>query len=400
MTEDAPHATRRWRALALACVVSAAVVAAGVVVETVSARDDSGPTAAPLDPDVALPQQSVDAKLDGCVDSPTARDGRQVFRVRNTTAVPVDFELTDADGKVVGEIEALGPQSTRSLDVSVGAGRYRFVCMFDDARAVTSASFALAGESTGGPVAAPLSTQDLTPATLAYEHWVTGRLPDLVAGAQQLRDQLGSADIENARATWVSAHHLYETLGAAYGAFGDVDTAIDGTATGPDFSGFHRIEQGLWGSEPAAALLPIADRLVADTQRLQEQFTSTHVDPLDIGLRAHEISEDTLQFELTGRNDFGSHTGLDTVAANLDGTRELLDVLRPLLTPRYSALAEVDSEIAKTRDLVVSLDAKYLRSVAIPAVAPIDRQRVDGAVSHIAELLAPVAALCDVRRTG
>jgi iron uptake system EfeUOB component EfeO/EfeM len=52
---------------------------------------------------------------------------------------------------------------------------------------------------------------------------------------------------------------------------------------------------------------------------------------LDLGLRTHEILENALQFQLSGHDDYGSGTTL----ANVDGTRELLSLLRPALTGRY-----------------------------------------------------------------
>ncbi len=64
--------------------------------------------------------------------------------------------------------------------------------------------------------------------------------------------------------------------------------------------------------------------------------------------------ENTLQFELTGGTDYGSGTNLATARANLDGTRAVLDVLRPLLAPRYPDLSKVDTWLTRTQ---AALDA-------------------------------------------
>ncbi|GAA3156073.1 hypothetical protein GCM10017687_87630 [Streptomyces echinatus] len=68
---------------------------------------------------------------------------------------------------------------------------------------------------------------------------------------------------------------------------------------------------------PAAALVKgggrAAGRLGADPDG-----------PRPAGLRAHEILENTVQFELTGRTDYGSGSNLATARANLDGTRAVL----------------------------------------------------------------------------
>ena len=69
-----------------------------------------------------------------------------------------------------------------------------------------------------------------------------------------------------------------------------------------------------------------------------------------MGLRAHEIVENAEQFELTGRTDYGSGTDLATANANIDGTREILALLRPLLTARDPRLAALDRDARPHRD--------------------------------------------------
>ena len=69
------------------------------------------------------------------------------------------------------------------------------------------------------------------------------------------------------------------------------------------------------------------------------------MDPVDTGLRAHEITEDSIQLDLTGRSDFGSGTSLATARAGLDGTAELLKVLHPLLAPSDPALSALTGRL-------------------------------------------------------
>ena len=75
-----------------------------------------------------------------------------------------------------------------------------------------------------------------------------------------------------------------------------------------------------------------ADHLVPDVTGLRKAFPKQDFDPSDLPLRTHEILENALQFELTGDTDEGSGTNLATADANLAGTKELLSVLRPLIS--------------------------------------------------------------------
>jgi iron uptake system component EfeO len=123
------------------------------------------------------------------------------------------------------------------------------------------------------------------------------------------------------------------------------------------------------------------------------------MDPLDLGLRTHEITEDSIQQDLTGRSDFGSGTSLATARAGLNGTTELLTVLRPLLAPRDSGLARIDSGLrAAERDLDALRSGGGWRAPA--ALTRTDRERIGADFGDLAEQLAPVAVILDIRRTS
>lgn len=109
----------------------------------------------------------------------------------------------------------------------------------------------------------------------------------------------------------------------------------------PQWTGFYRLEYGLWHGQSARQLTPVADGLDADVRALRASWPSTEINLLDIGLRTHEILENALEFQLTGHDDYVSGTTLATAAANVTGTLELLTVLRPLLVVRYPALPAV-----------------------------------------------------------
>jgi iron uptake system component EfeO len=103
--------------------------------------------------------------------------------------------------------------------------------------------------------------------------------------------------------------------------------------------------------------------------------------------------ENALQFELSGAADQGSGTSLATASANLDGTTAVLSALDSVLRPRYPGLAGVTAWVDRTRAL---LDAHSRTPVA--ALSGVDRERLDGAVGQLLEVLAPIAAIAEVRR--
>lgn len=335
------------------------------------------------------------------------KPGAQTFQLRNTGVAAAEVDLIDpGTGAIYGEVEAIGPGTTESLRVRLGNGVYAFRCLVEDTHAIVGPRVRITGGRGGsGPAVVPVTANDLLAPVRAYQGQVNDGLVTLAGLTGTLATVVRSGDRAGSQAAWLAAHLSYERLGAAYGTFGDSDGAINGTTAGlpggtadPDFTGFHRLEYGLWHDEPMTSLTTVADQLDTDARGLRDSFPQQQIDPADLGLRAHEIMENTLQFELTGRTDYGSGTNLATALANLDGSRAVLTVLRPLLVPRMPNLSDVDSWVDRTD--------KALRSAARPdgswtPVALLDhglRQKINAAVSELTELLAPVATITAPRR--
>ncbi|MEU6141088.1 iron uptake transporter permease EfeU [Streptomyces sp. NPDC047081] len=335
------------------------------------------------------------------------RTGRQTFQMHNTGSRTSEVYLIDpSTGAVYGEVEGLAPGTTRALVATVAGGTYAWRCVPTGGTAVTSRAVRVTGGGSAKAVV-PVSEKDLAAPLKQYKAYVDRGLATLVAQTRTLDADIKGGHLGKARTDWLTAHLTYSSLGAAYGTFEDFDQRINGRADGlpggvhdKDFTGFHRIEYGLWHGESAGSLKAPADRLVAAVTGLQKAFPAQDFDPSDLPLRAHEILENTLQFELTGDTDEGSGTGLATADANLAGTRELLTVLRPLLTSRApKLLPTVDADIARLQKL---LDAAHHGGTWTP-VERLDattRAQVDGATGQLLEDLSPVPDLLEIRKSA
>jgi iron uptake system component EfeO len=331
--------------------------------------------------------------------------GVRTFDLHNSSDGAAEVYLEDPGSQVVyGEVEGIGPGTTRQLTVRLGKGAYAFMCVPDDADAVTGPTVRITGGQRG-PGAAPVSEHDLIPPALSYQKWVGTGLDEVVRLTTKLDDAIDRGDLAAARSAWLPAHLQYERLGAAYDAFGDADAAINGTDAGlpggvhdKDFAGFHRVEYGLWHGESAAGLRAPAAALVKAVTGLRDNWSQTRMDPAQLGLRAHEILENTVQFELTGRTDYGSGSNLATARANLDGTRRVLSGLKPLLTSRYAGLPELDSELDRAQR---TLDGLHHGDSWTPLdrLTRTRREDVNAVLGDLVERLASVATLCDPRRT-
>ncbi|MEV7392415.1 iron uptake transporter permease EfeU [Streptomyces sp. NPDC091215] len=376
-------------------VVAVPVVVAGVVVAVARPKPSSGQT-------VAVSETE-------CGKGFTApKAGRQTFQMQNTGSKTSEVYLIDpGTNAVYGEIEGLAPGTTRDLVATVAGGTYAWRCVPSSGKAVTSKSVTVTGGGSSAKAVVPVSENDLAAPLKAYKEYVDQGLATLVAQTRTLDADIEGNHLDQARTDWLTAHLTYSSLGAAYGTFEDFDKKINGRADGlaggvadPDFAGFHRIEYGLWHGQSADELKAPAQALVDAAAGLQKAFPTQDFDPGDLPLRAHEILENTLQFELTADTDEGSGTNLATANANLAGTNELLTVLRPLLTARApKLLPTVDADIARLQAL---LDAEHQGAVWTSAetLDAATRQQLNGATGQLLEDLAPVPDLLEIRKSA
>lgn len=334
--------------------------------------------------------------------------GQQVFQMQNTGDKTSEVYLVNpVSGSVYGEIEGLAPGTTRALTATIGSGDYAWRCVPTGGKSVTSAAVHVTGGADVKSVM-PVAEDDLKAPLDAYKEYVGKGLTTLLAQTQKLQADIHAGDLNAARADWLAAHLQYSSLGAAYGTFADFDGKINGRADGladkskdKDFSGFLRLEYGLWHDEPAAGLTPVADQLAADVDGLGKAFPTQEFDPGDLPLRSHEILENTLQFELTGDTDQGSGTNLATAQANVAGTRELLTVLQPLVKERApELLAKIDAGMVRVNALLAAAHQQDGSWTPVDKLAAGARQQLNGATGQLLEDLAPIPDLLEIRKSA
>lgn len=328
--------------------------------------------------------------------------GRQGYDVRNTGGSPLRVTVVDAStGAIYGQLYLLAAGTTQRFQFTVPSGSYRWRCV--PVRGVASVSAVRRVTGSGGKDARPLrpvSSGEITAAVDVYRAGVSHGLRSLVRDTHALTAAVEHGDLAKARGRWLTAHLDYERLGAAYGTFGDLDGAINGRPDGlprrqqdPHFTGFLRLEYGLWHGQSAATLEPIARALDESVGTLAAKFPKLSTNPGDLPLRAHEILENTLQFELTGDTDQGSHTNLATAAANVDGTAMVLKALAPSLRVRDAELlARLQADV-RGLDHLLAADRHGSSWTPLDRLGATDRQRLNAAVGSALEDLALVPGI-------
>jgi iron uptake system EfeUOB component EfeO/EfeM len=232
-----------------------------------------------------------------------------------------------------------------------------------------------------------------------YRRHVRTQLGAMLGDVGTLRGALARGDRRAAERAWLAADARYESIGAAYGAFGDLDGAINGLWDGlpggvrsPDFTGLHRVELALWGRRSVRDAAAPAARLAVDVRKLRAHVARMEIDPFEYSLRAHEVLEDTLHLQLSGRASPWAGAALTALRANVAGTRVVLGSLKPLIA-RRNRLRLRAAERALAR-LARALPRHPRRWDALPKL---ERERIAGLTAATAEQLAFVPDLVDPR---
>jgi hypothetical protein len=333
-----------------------------------------------------------------------AAAGLLTFQIHDTSPDPVEVSLTDPrTGGVYADIEGIGPGTTRPLQADVGSGPYAFVCDVSGGARTTGPTTTIAGRVPGATAMAPPAIPATLAALTSERAYVTDGLATAAHQASLLAADIGSGDLTAARSRWLTAHLDYERIGSAYGMFGAYDDAIDGPPDGlpggvndPSFTGFYRIEYGLWHGQSAVQLIGPARVLHRDIQSLRTAYPGMILYPQaalsDLALRTHEILEHAIRFQLSGADDFGSGTTLATAEANVDATRAQLGMLRPMLARWQPELAAVYSWLGRLQRLIA---AEQTGGGWRPAseLSTSQREQIDSAAAETVQLLAPIASM-------
>jgi iron uptake system EfeUOB component EfeO/EfeM len=382
MSDYPTHASRRRWKLPAAAVAVVALAGAGTAVFR---AETHAPARITVSDSACAPQW----------DATTS--GRHVYQVTDTGDSPEEVTIVGPNHLTAyAELEMVAPGTTETLVAILPPGRYTWNCEADDGSDSYSDLRAATGpQVTGATPWIPVTASQLAGAVSLYRTSVTRGLLVLEADTGRLRAAVAAGHLSQAKQLWLVAHLAYARLGAAYDTFGPYADEIDGRADGlpggvhdPKFTGFLRLEYGLWHHQSRAELTAVADTLNQDVRGLVGAFPNQATDPNDIALRTHEILENSLQFELTGDTDEGSNTNVATFAANVQGTQMTLAALMPLLKLTDPSLLK---QASSGLDRLAALAATYHHPngswTALQSLSTAQRETLDGTVGGVLEQL-------------
>jgi FTR1 family protein len=317
--------------------------------------------------------------------------GPTEFKVTNGgTGRVSEFEVLSGS-RIVGEKENLVAGLSGSFTINLKPGQYSMSCPGGKTAATGALNVGGTAVAAGGASAALLNS-----ATESYRSYVEGKSAILVDRTAKFVAAVKSGDVAAAKVQFAGARAPYETIEPVAESFGNLDPEIDArvndVAKGDAWTGFHKIEQGLWVKNSTKGLTPIADKLLTDVKRLQTKTKGLTYQPEELANGANGLLDEVSASKITGEEDRYSHTDLSDFEANVEGSESAFGLLAPALRKTDAQLA---TTIAARFDAVNAALAKLKQGDSYPSYETIDkaqRRQLSQLVNALAEPLSTVAA--------
>ncbi|MFT4015205.1 MAG: iron uptake system protein EfeO [Paracoccus sp. (in: a-proteobacteria)] len=319
----------------------------------------------------------------------TVAGGRRSFQIQNASDRPIEWEIVDGV-MVVAERENIAPGFSARLEAQLQPGRYDMTCgLLSNPRGTLTVTpsdeaSAAASEVTLKRFLGPLSE---------YRVYLVMQGNAAVKSAQALEAAIASGDLEAARAAWAKARLPYRRIEPMAYRLSDLENAIDPSAAylarreeDPGFTGYHRLEYGLFRQGSTQGLAPVAEKLVADLQALAKRLKEMPLDPallLDLpGPAATRLAEAQVP---QGENAYAGNDPQD-FQASVEGIGKLTGLLGQLA-------ASVDPAL---HDRIQTAQKRAEEAVAAMQGRPYDQvpaQQRQGFAQDLAALAADLGKL-------
>jgi iron uptake system component EfeO len=313
---------------------------------------------------------------------------RVSFKIRNASQRGVEWEILK-DNMVVEERENIIPGFTSTLTTKLDPSEYEMTCgLVSNPKGRLIVKIA----AKGGDEA---KAQDLDEVIAAYKTYVAGEVDKLVTKTRILVDAVKADKLEAAQTAYAPAHLYYERIEPVAEVFDDLDKSMDSRAddyekkeADPNFSGYHRIEHGLFEKKSTQGLAPYADKLMKDALDLRGRIAKLKITPKILVGGAAELIEEVASKKISGEEDRYSKTDLWDFRANMDGAQKIVSLLRKDIKTRDAELlSRIEENFAKVD---TRLD-KYKAGMGYEpydALKPEDQQKLKGPITVLAEDLA------------
>ncbi len=285
--------------------------------------------------------------------------GKRSFEIRNASDRPVEWEILDGV-MVVAERENIAPGFRQTLSARLTPGDYEMTCgLLSNPRG----RLRVAPSEEAAAAAATPSLRALLGPLAEYKFYLIQQGGEMLRKGEALAAAIKAGNLADAQSLYEPARLPYKRIEALAYRFADLENAIDpladylaGREADPAFTGYHRLEYGLFAARSLEGLEPLAEKLVADLGALKDRLRSLDLTPGLMTESPGALADQLVQGRILAGEEHYAQTDLADLAANLEGIARVVALLQPVLEPADPALAaELQANLTATRDALEDL---------------------------------------------
>ncbi|MDJ0317062.1 iron uptake system protein EfeO [Arthrobacter antibioticus] len=273
-------------------------------------------------------------------------------------AGPVTFTITNKDASGVSEVELLSDKrilgerenvipglKSVSFTLTLAGGEYQLYC---PGAATETKPFSVTGAAASSSASGV--SELLKEGTDGYAKYVSGQVDSLVLAAAALQAAVDSGDVSASQKAYAQARPFFERIEPVAESFPDLDPALDlrvaDVEPGTEWTGFHPLEKDLFETQAISdSSKALAAGLVKNVATLKTLTAALEADgsykPEELANGASGLLEEIQSSKITGEEEAYSKLDLVDFAANIEGSQQAFEYLKP-------ALMEIDAELTGT----------------------------------------------------
>ena len=239
----------------------------------------------------------------------------------------------------------------------------------------------------------PITANDLSTETKAYQQWVEGQIDLLLSDTEKFVAALNAGNVAEAKRIYPLARMYFERSEPIAESFGDLDPRIDNREADLEkdetWTGFPRIEKILWTQNTTKGTEQLGKQLINDIKELRAKIPTANVTGELMVQGSVDLLNEVSTSKITGEEEIFSHTDLYDFKANIEGAQKIFEIFTPKLQTKNPALV---TELTDKFRVINALLDKHKQGdngyISYTKLTPQDTKELAEAVNKLGEPLA------------
>ncbi|MFF2752819.1 iron uptake system protein EfeO [Psychrobacillus sp. NPDC058041] len=237
-----------------------------------------------------------------------------------------------------------------------------------------------------------------------YKTFAIDQIDQFVTETEKFVEAVKAGDIEKAKEIYPNARMYFERSEPIAESFGDLDPRIDARLADledegkseKDWSGYHKIEYGLWVENTTKGYEVVADQLLKDAKELRARVETVDVTPDLMITGAVDLLNEVSTSKISGEEEIYSHTDLYDFKANIEGAEKIFTILKNKINEKDENLVkELEQKFININELLAKYENGTGGYVSYEQLTNKDTKALSEAVNQLGEPLSQIGIIME-----